>query len=69
MWCSADCAERLAARIAAAGVEAVLEDVEVEAAQVLGAEGLQALRDEVELEARVVGDEPPAAVSRVMARA
>jgi len=42
-------------RVRAAGIEAILQDVEVERAQVLGAERLQALRHEVELVARVVG--------------
>ena len=51
---SAVCAERRARRVGAAGVEPVLEDVEVERAEVLRAEGLQLLRHQVELVARVV---------------
>src|SRR5574341_2279996 len=42
-------------RSCAAGVEPVLEDIQVEGAELLGAERLQLLRDEMELEARVVG--------------
>jgi hypothetical protein len=51
---SALCAERRAAS-GGRGVQTVLEDVEVEAAEILGAEGLQRLDDAVELEALVVG--------------
>src|SRR5262245_50336342 len=41
-------------RLRAARVQAILQDVEVERAEVLGAEALQALRDEVELIAGVI---------------
>jgi hypothetical protein len=44
------------ARIRRRRVQAVLEDVEVEAAEVFGAEGLQRLDDAVELVAFVIGD-------------
>ena len=53
---SALCAERRAREFVRRGVEAVLEDVEVEGAEILGAEALQRLHHLVELEALVVGD-------------
>src|SRR3954471_20219287 len=41
-------------RLGGTGIEPVLQDVEVEAAEILGAEGLQLLRDEMELVGGIV---------------